>query len=101
MKQWYESLFENYGKKYDHETFSQGTIGECDFIEKEINFNKSQKIIDVGCGTGRHSIELTKRGYQVTGIDLMDYFHCFIHWKNFTHQQRKKRMRPVEVILLI
>lgn len=72
MKQWYESLFENYGKKYDNETFSQGTIGECDFIEKEINFNKSQKIIDVGCGTGRHSIELTKRGYQVTGIDLSD-----------------------------
>jgi 2-polyprenyl-3-methyl-5-hydroxy-6-metoxy-1,4-benzoquinol methylase len=72
MKQWYESLFENYGNKYDNETFSQGTIGECDFIEKEINFNKSQKIIDIGCGTGRHAIELTKRGYQVTGIDLSD-----------------------------
>ena len=36
MKQWYEALFENYGKKYDNECFAQGTIGECDFIEKEI-----------------------------------------------------------------
>ena len=70
MKQWYETLFENYGEKYDRECFAQGTIGECDFIEKELNFNKSLKIIDVGCGTGRHSIELAKRGYQVTGVDL-------------------------------
>lgn len=72
MKQWYETLFENYGKKYDNENFTQGTIGECDFIEKEIGFNKSLKIIDIGCGTGRHSIELTKRGYSVTGIDLSE-----------------------------
>jgi 2-polyprenyl-3-methyl-5-hydroxy-6-metoxy-1,4-benzoquinol methylase len=72
MKQWYESLFENYAKKYDEESFAQGTIGECDFIEKEIDFNKSLKIIDIGCGTGRHSIELTSRGYSVTGIDLSE-----------------------------
>lgn len=72
MKQWYESLFENYGQKYDRENFAQGTIGECDFIEQEIGFNKSLKILDIGCGTGRHSIELSKRGYNITGIDLSD-----------------------------
>ena len=71
-KQWYESLFENYGQKYDAESFTKGTLGECDFIEKELNFNKSLRILDVGCGTGRHSIELTKRGYTVTGIDLSE-----------------------------
>jgi 2-polyprenyl-3-methyl-5-hydroxy-6-metoxy-1,4-benzoquinol methylase len=70
MKQWYEELFENYGQKYDNEVFAQGTIGECDFIEKEISYNKELKIIDIGCGTGRHSIELAKRGYSITGIDL-------------------------------
>lgn len=72
MKQWYETLYENYGKKYDKESFAQGTLGECDFIEREINFNKGLKIIDVGCGTGRHSIELAKRGYSLTGIDLSE-----------------------------
>ncbi len=72
MRQWYETLFENYGEKYDAESFTQGTIGECDFIESEVGFNKSIKILDIGCGTGRHSIELSKRGYHITGIDLSD-----------------------------
>lgn len=71
-KQWYEVLFENYAQKYEKESFTQGTIGECDFIEQELNFNKSLKILDVGCGTGRHSIELSKRGYVITGIDLSE-----------------------------
>ena len=72
MIQWYEALFENYANTYENEPFTQGTIGECDFIEKEIKYNKSLRILDIGCGTGRHAIELTKRGYNVTGIDLSE-----------------------------
>jgi 2-polyprenyl-3-methyl-5-hydroxy-6-metoxy-1,4-benzoquinol methylase len=72
MKQWYESLFENYANKYDKEPFVQGTAGECDFIEQEIRRDTSFQIIDIGCGTGRHSIELAKRGYTVTGVDLSE-----------------------------
>jgi 2-polyprenyl-3-methyl-5-hydroxy-6-metoxy-1,4-benzoquinol methylase len=72
MKQWYEELFENYARKYDNENFVQGTIGECDFIEKEIEYNKAIRILDIGCGTGRHSIELVTRGYTVVGIDLSE-----------------------------
>ena len=72
MKQWYEDLFVNYGVKYDNECFTQGTVGKCDFIEKEIEYNKATKILDIGCGTGRHSIELAKRGYSVVGIDLSE-----------------------------
>jgi len=72
MKQWYEKLFENYAHKYDKECFVQGTVGECAFIEQEIKQDKSLKILDIGCGTGRHAIELTKRGYNVTGVDLSE-----------------------------
>ncbi|MFH0736344.1 MAG: class I SAM-dependent methyltransferase [bacterium] len=70
MKQWYEELFTDFARSYDKEMFVQGTIGEVDFIEKEIEFNKEAKILDIGCGTGRHSIELSKRGYNVLGFDL-------------------------------
>ncbi|MBM3252151.1 MAG: class I SAM-dependent methyltransferase [Candidatus Omnitrophica bacterium] len=72
MKQWYESLFENYARKYDQEPYVHGTVGECNFLEQEIDYDKSLKIIDIGCGTGRHSIELAKRGYQIVGIDLSE-----------------------------
>lgn len=70
MQQWYEKLFENYANNYEKEPYVTGTIGEVDFIEKEISGDKTKTILDIGCGTGRHSIELARRGYKVTGFDL-------------------------------
>ncbi|MCK9151403.1 class I SAM-dependent methyltransferase [Methanobacterium alcaliphilum] len=72
MKQWYQELFSNYAEKYESECYTHGTQGEVNFIEKELNYNKNAKILDIGCGTGRHSIELTKRGYSVVGMDLSE-----------------------------
>lgn len=72
MSQWYEELFQNYADKYDNEEFTKGTLGEVDFLEREIIFDKNCRILDIGCGTGRHTIELAKRGYSVTGIDLSE-----------------------------
>jgi SAM-dependent methyltransferase len=71
-KQWYESLFENFANTYELEVFTKGTIQEVDFIEKELFSDKTKLILDVGCGTGRHSVELARRGYNVTGFDLSE-----------------------------
>ena len=72
MTQWYEALFANYGKSYDRESFTQGTLGEVDFVERELGADRAKRILDIGCGTGRHAIELAKRGYRVTGFDLSE-----------------------------
>jgi SAM-dependent methyltransferase len=70
MGQWYQELFSNYARKYDQECFTQGTIQEVDFIEQVMGHKKGLQILDVGCGTGRHAIELAKKGHSLTGIDL-------------------------------
>lgn len=44
---------------------------EVEFIVKEVNPSSDDWILDVGCGTGRHSIELAKRNYNVVGIDFV------------------------------
>lgn len=72
MTQWYEALFANFGRTYDKESFTQGTVGEVDFVERELAADRAKRILDIGCGTGRHAIELTKRGYRVTGFDLSE-----------------------------
>ena len=72
MTAWYEKLFANYARQYDRESFVKGTIGECDFIEREIDMDKTRRIMDVGCGTGRHAIEMARRGYAVVGVDLAE-----------------------------
>jgi SAM-dependent methyltransferase len=72
MPQWYEELFRDYAERYEQESFTKGTVGEADFIEAELGRDTSKAILDIGCGTGRHAIELARRGYAVTGLDLSE-----------------------------
>jgi 2-polyprenyl-3-methyl-5-hydroxy-6-metoxy-1,4-benzoquinol methylase len=72
MTQWYEALFANFGRSYDKQPFTQGTVGEVDFVERELGGDRTKRILDIGCGTGRHAVELARRGYQVTGLDLSE-----------------------------
>ncbi|MDO9545825.1 MAG: class I SAM-dependent methyltransferase [Pelolinea sp.] len=71
MKQWYEELYEDY-QAFDNEPHTQSTISEVDFIEQVIDHDQSRRILDVGCGSGRHSLELSRRGYAVVGVDLSE-----------------------------
>lgn len=70
MKPWYEDLFEDFAAAYDRQPFTQGTLAECDFLQAELGISPGMAILDVGCGTGRHAVELARRGYRVTGLDL-------------------------------
>lgn len=42
---------------------------ECDFVEEMAQLKKGDKVLDLMCGYGRHSLELARRGYQVTATD--------------------------------
>lgn len=35
-----------------------------------LNLSPGSSILDVGCGTGRHAVELARKGFSITGIDL-------------------------------
>jgi len=45
------------------------TAGEIDFLLSQLGLSPGARLLDVGCGPGRHSIELARRGYRVVGID--------------------------------
>jgi cyclopropane fatty-acyl-phospholipid synthase-like methyltransferase len=50
------------------------TEAEVDFIQEIAALNKDKKVLDIMCGYGRHSLELARRGVQVTSIDnLQEY----------------------------
>ncbi len=55
---------------YDQQPYTHNTIHEVDFLIEHLGLAPGQSILDLGCGTGRHAIELARRGYAVTGLDL-------------------------------
>lgn len=69
-KSTWEEFFDAHAPIYEQNEFTKNTVREVDFLLEELELAPGASILDVGCGTGRHSIELAKRGYALTGIDL-------------------------------
>jgi ubiquinone/menaquinone biosynthesis C-methylase UbiE len=68
---WYKEFFEEMGIEYEDYPFTKDTENEVAWMIKEYLTNPEMKILDVGCGTGRHAINLATKGYKnITGIDL-------------------------------
>ena len=53
---------------------AENTGAQVDFIETRLGLQSGCRIVDLGCGHGRHSIELARRGHDVTGVDLVEGF---------------------------
>jgi 2-polyprenyl-3-methyl-5-hydroxy-6-metoxy-1,4-benzoquinol methylase len=56
---------------------SQPVSQQCDFIEDALSRRgviNGGRILDAGCGIGSHAIELARRGYIISGIDLSPQF---------------------------
>src|SRR5690349_16469865 len=68
---WYEQFFHGLAVELWRKAMPQAqTLDEVDFLVNVLNLQRSARILDVPCGLGRHSIELGKRGHQMTSVDL-------------------------------
>lgn len=66
-----ENLKIAYGRmRKKTQQWTKGHAKECNYILEKLNINKPINIIDIGCGIGRHSIELAKKGHFITAIDF-------------------------------
>ncbi|PLS15716.1 cyclopropane-fatty-acyl-phospholipid synthase [Bacillus sp. M6-12] len=70
----YEEIGDFLRENYFNYGFTKGTDQEVNFLEKLMELQKDARILDIGCGTGRHSLELARRGYQPVGIDISSEF---------------------------
>lgn len=62
-----------YASSYDALYAEKDYRGECDLVEAALARAEGgdvHTILDLGCGTGGHAIELARRGYSLTGVDL-------------------------------
>jgi SAM-dependent methyltransferase len=72
---WYEDFFQGINCEiWEKAIPTDVTKQEVDFLLSELNMQKGQHILDIPCGFGRHAIELSKRGFNVTGIDISETF---------------------------
>ena len=65
--------FAEYANYYDIIYQDKDYKAECDFLESIFSKYLSKRvrgILDLGCGTGEHSLILAAKGYKVTGVDL-------------------------------
>jgi SAM-dependent methyltransferase len=72
---WWENFFHGIALDFWRAVVSpQQTSAEADFIQKQLQLEAGAKILDVPCGNGRLAIELTARGFNLTGVDLAAEF---------------------------
>jgi 2-polyprenyl-3-methyl-5-hydroxy-6-metoxy-1,4-benzoquinol methylase len=69
----WEEFFRHEADHYDEEPFTQATQSEVEFLVQEFALPKGASILDMGCGTGRHSVALAQNGFAVTGVDLSEH----------------------------
>lgn len=62
------------GDSYLRYDFTKGTAQEVRFLVELLGLERDQRVLDVGCGPGRHALDLARRGLHVTGVDVSARF---------------------------
>ena len=70
-KTWHDddSLWETLAPFMFTSDLLKDTLSEIDDVISLLEIQPRAEILDLGCGQGRHSLELARRGHKVTGLD--------------------------------
>lgn len=66
-KTWYK---EGWTLDIKEHSWTEDTKRQVDFLIQTMNLSGKEKILDLACGFGRHSLEFAKRGFTVVGVDI-------------------------------
>ena len=71
---WFEPIADHLGSAYLRYSFTKGTRQEVDAVVEWLGLTPGMRVLDVGCGPGRHVHELASRGITAHGIDISRTF---------------------------
>jgi SAM-dependent methyltransferase len=71
---WFEDVADHLGSAYLRYSFTKGTRQEIEFLVPALGLEPGMRVLDVGCGPGRHAHALADRGIAVHGIDVSRRF---------------------------
>ena len=71
---WFEPVADHLGPAYLKYSFTKGTVAEVDSLIELAGVASGARVLDVGCGPGRHALELARRGFHVVGVDISQTF---------------------------
>jgi SAM-dependent methyltransferase len=70
----FEEMAEFLGPAYLRYSFTKGTEQEVVFLFDALELQPGMRLLDVGCGPGRHALAFARRGIEVVGVDISERF---------------------------
>ena len=70
----FEEMAQFMGPAYLRYSFTKGTVQEVGFLMEALGLRSGMRVLDVGCGPGRHALELGRHGMSVLGVDISQRF---------------------------
>ena len=71
---WFEAVADHLGAAYLRYSFTMGTDQEVAFLVEHLGLEPGMRVLDVGCGPGRHAHALAALGIEVVGVDISQAF---------------------------
>jgi SAM-dependent methyltransferase len=71
---WFDALARFLGPAYLRNAFTYGTEREVEHLVARLALHAGDRVLDLGCGPGRHALALARRGIEVTGVDHSEDF---------------------------